>query len=104
MVFQWIQLIRPIPLTWKQKINDNIKNVEKNYVLQDHHLIQNTRVIVLDKLTAREIFSVLLLSPDNTQTSQKYFGKVFPKKNFDWKKNYMLPRVVTINSFQRNFQ
>ena len=51
MVFQWIQLIRPIPLTWKQKINDNIKNVEKNYVLQDHHLIQNTRVIVLDKLT-----------------------------------------------------
>ena len=104
MVFQWIQLIRPIPLTWKQKINDNIKNVEKNYVLQDHHLIQNTRVIVLDKLTAREIYSVLLLSSGNTQTSQKYFGKVFPKKNFDWKKNYMLPRVVTINSFQRNFQ
>ena len=35
--------------------NDSEKNVEKNIVLQDHHLIKNTRVIVLDKLTAREI-------------------------------------------------
>ena len=30
--------------------------------------------------------------------------KVFPNGNFDCKKNYILPRVVTINSFQRNFQ
>ena len=35
--------------------NDSEKNVEKNIALQDHHLIKNTRVIVLDKLTAREI-------------------------------------------------
>ena len=42
MVFQWIQLIRAIPLTWKQKINDSKKNVEKIYVVQDHHFIQNT--------------------------------------------------------------
>ena len=67
-------------------------------------IIKNTRVIVLDKLTAREIYSVLLLTSGNTPTSQKYFGKVFPNENFDWKKIYILPRVVTINSFQRNFQ
>ena len=35
------------------KINDSEKNVEKKYVLQDHHLIKNTRVIVLEKITAR---------------------------------------------------
>ena len=44
-------------------------------------LKKNSRVIVLDKLTAREIYSVLLLSSDNTPTSQKYFGKVFPNEN-----------------------
>ena len=99
-----MQLIHAIPLIWKQKINNSEKNVEKNDVIQDHHLIKNTRVIVLDKLTAREIYSVLLLSSGNTPTSQKYFGKVFPNVNFDWKKIYVLPRVVTINSFQRNFQ
>ena len=72
--------------------------------VQDHHLIRNTRVIVLDKLTAREICSVLLLSPSNTPTSEKYFGKFFPNENFDWKKIYKLPRVFTINSSQCNFQ
>ena len=67
-------------------------------------IIKNTRVIVLNKLTAREIYSVLLLTSGNTPTSQKYFGKVFPNENSDWKKIYILPRVVTINNFQRNFQ
>ena len=60
--------------------------------------------MMLDKLTAREIYSVLLLSWGNTPTSQKYFGKVFWNENFDWKKTYILPRICTINSFQRKFQ
>ena len=59
---------------------------------------------MLDKLTAREIYSVLLLSSGNTPTSQKYFGKVFPNENFDWKEIYMLPKIATISSFQRNLQ
>ena len=85
LYFQWMKLIQAILLIWKQKINDREKEI-------------------LDKLTVREIYSVLLLSSGNTPTSQKYFGKVFPNKNFDWKKIYILPRVVNINSFQRNFQ
>ena len=64
--------------TKKKKKNDSEKNVEANFVVQDHHLIKSTRVIALDKLIAREIYSVLLLSSDNSPTSQKYFGKVFP--------------------------
>ena len=38
----------------------NEKNVEANYLVQDYHL-NNTRVIVLGKLPAREIYLVLLL-------------------------------------------
>ena len=98
-----MQLTHTIQLIWKQKINNGEKN-EKHYAVQDHYLEKNTRVILLDKLTTRVIYSVLLLSSGNTPTSQKYFGKVFPNENFDWKKIYILPRVVTINSFQRNFQ
>ena len=70
------------------------KKCWKNYVLQDHDLTKNTRVIVLDKLTAREIYSILLLSSCNTPTSQTYFGKVFPNENFDWKKIYILPELL----------
>ena len=72
--------------------------------LKDHHLIKNTTAIVLDKLTAREIYSVLLPSSGNIPTSQKYFDKVFPNENFDLKKICILPRVVTTNNFQRIFQ
>ena len=81
-----MQLIHAIPLIWKQKINDSEKNVEKKYVVQDHHLIKNTRVIVSEKLTTREIYSVLMLSSGNTPTSHKYFDKVFPNENLDWQK------------------
>ena len=56
LYIQWMQLIHAIPLIWKQKINDSEKNVEKSYVLQDRHLINNTRVTVLNKRNAREIY------------------------------------------------
>ena len=95
-----MQLIHAMALIWKQKINDSEINLETNYVAQGHHLIK----ILSNKVTAREIYSVLLLSSVNTSISQKYFSKVFPDKNFDSKKNYILSRVVTVNSFQRNFQ
>ena len=81
--FQWMQLIQAIPLIWKEKINDSEKNDEKKYVAQDYHLIKNTRVIALEKLTAREIYSILILSSGNAPTSQKYFGNVFPNESFD---------------------
>ena len=61
-------------------------------------------MIVLGKLIGREIYSVLLLPSSNAPTSQKYFDKDFSNENFHWKKIYVLPRIVTINSFQCNFQ
>ena len=91
--FQWIQLICAILLIWKEKINDSKKNVEPNYVVQDS-LIKNTRVIVLHKLTTRELYSVLLLSSGNIPTSKKCYDKVFPNENFELKKIYILPRVT----------
>ena len=55
------------------------KKMSKKHVVQDHNLIKNTRVIVLEKLTATETHSVIILSSGNPLTSQKYFGKVFPE-------------------------
>ena len=93
LYFQWIQLICAILLIWKEKINDSKKNVEPNYVVQDS-LIKNTRVIVLHKLTTRELYSVLLLSSGNIPTSKKCYDKVFPNEYFELKKIYILPRVI----------
>ena len=44
---------------------------------------------VLDKLIAREIYSVLLVSSGNLPASQKYFDKNFSNEIFNWKKMYI---------------
>ena len=36
----WMPLIHAVPLICKQKINDNEKNAEINYVPKDHHMIK----------------------------------------------------------------
>ena len=96
-----MQLTHAIPLIQKQKTDDTEKNVETSCIVQDllvvyrsvvHHLIKNTIVIILDKLTAREIYSALLLSSGNIPTSQKYFEKFFQMK------------ISILKEFQRNFQ
>ena len=86
-----MQLIHAIPLIWKQRINDSEINVETNYIAQDHHLTENTSVIVFQKLTVREIYSVLLLSSGSTPTSQKYSRKVFTNEHFVGRKFIYYP-------------
>ena len=73
-------------LIWKK--SDSEIDFETNYVVQDHHQIKNSRVIVLNELTAREIYSVLLLSSGNIPTSQKCYSKIFANEILDWKKIY----------------
>ena len=47
-------------------------NTETNYVIQDHLLRKNTRLIILDKLSTREIYSVNKIHqfPKNNLTKQ----------------------------------
>ena len=40
----------------------------------------------------------------NKPSSQNYFENLFPNYIFDWKQIYLLQRIITINSYQRNFQ
>ena len=99
LYFQWMQLIHAIPLIWKQKINDTEKNVEKKYIVQDHRLIKNTRVITLEKLTAREIYPVLNYLQVIHQPPKNISAKFFQRKTSTGRKFFILPRVVTIIAF-----
>ena len=80
------------------------KKCRKKYVVQDHHLLKNTRVIILEKLTAREIYSVLNYHQVIHQPPKSISAKFFQRKTSTGRKFFILPRVVTINSFQRSFQ
>ena len=77
MYFQWAQLIHAIPHIWKNQIEQNLTKSESNPLVLNHRLIKH---------------------------AQSYFENSFPNYTFDWKQIYLLPWIITINSFQRNFQ
>ena len=52
--FQWLQLVDSIPQRWKIIIKENYENVI-NLIIHDHHLVKDSRVITLDKLTSINI-------------------------------------------------
>ena len=104
MYFQWAKLMHAIPQTWENKIKQNSAKNESNFLVLNHHLIKNARTLILVKRTKKEIFSILILSLKNKPTSQNYFESLFPNYIIDWRQVCMLSRIITINSYQRNFQ
>ena len=59
---------------WKNKIKQNLTKNESSLL---NHLIKNARILTLDKVTAKEIYSILTSSLRNKATSQSYFGSYF---------------------------
>ena len=93
-----------MPQIWKNKIKQNLTKNERNILVLNHHLIKNARILTLDKLMAKEIYSILISSLKNKPTSQSYFENLFPNYIFDWNQIHLLPRIIPINRYQRNFQ
>ena len=52
--------------------NDN----NENDLCQNHHVIKGARILPLDKLSSKEIYSVLISNIVNKPTSNIYFGKL----------------------------
>ena len=61
-----------------QILKNKIKQIlTKNESSLLNHLIKNARMLTLDKVTAKEIYSILISSLKNKATSQSYFGSYF---------------------------
>ena len=98
-----VQLVDSIPERWKFIIKENQENAI-NLIIHDHRLIKGSRVITLDKLTPIEIYSILISKVQNKPSSNIYSGNLFNDYNIDWTAIYMLPRLVTYNTYMRSFQ
>ena len=97
-----MQLIDSIPGKWKFIIKKN-NEVAANLITHDHNLIKDSRVKTLDKLTSTEIYSILTLKVQN-KPSNIYFENLFKYHDIDWTAIYILPRLVTHNTYMRSFQ
>ena len=100
--FKWQQLIYTLPPSWKKiiKETDNADNL----LLPNHHLIKKNTLTGIEKLNSRQLYSLLVYTHPFTPTSQKYLNELFKTDIFDWKQIYLLPRLVTLDSYSRSFQ
>ena len=101
--FIYNQIIHSIRKSWKDAFLANSENIE-NLVFEGHHLIKNHQIYCLNKLSSKEIYSILIESTDSKPSSQMYYKNIFQNSNLDWKTIYMLPRIVTKDSRLQVFQ
>ena len=101
--FQWVQLIDHIPEKWKFIIK-KYNEVASNLITHYHHLIKGSRVITLRKLTSTEMYSILILKAQNKPFSNICFEKFFIDDDIDWFAIFILPRLVTHNTYMTSFQ
>ena len=92
-----------IPPRWKKIIFD-YSDITKNDLCQNHHLIKGARILPLDKLSSKKIYSILISNIVNKPTSNIYFEKLFENTTLDWNKIYLSPRLATIDTTLRSFQ
>ena len=73
-------------------------------IIHDHPLIKGSRITTLVKLTPTKIYSIFIPKVQNKPSSNIYFENLFNDYNIDWEAIYMLPRLVTYNTYMRSFQ
>ena len=100
--FCWLQLINVIPEIWKKCIKQTSEN-NSLLVVKGHYLLRSSRIIILEKLSSKELYSLLISAIVHQPTSQKYFGNLFPNIELPWKEIYLTARKATANSYLRCF-
>ena len=58
----------------------------------------------IGKLNPRQLYSLLVYNHPLTPISQKYLNELLKTDSFDWKEIYLLPRLVTRDSYSCSFQ
>ena len=91
-----------IPPRWEKIIFD-YNDINKNNLCQNHQVIKGARILPLDKLSSKEIYSIFISNIVNKPTSNIYFEKLFENTTLDWNKIYLSPRLATIETNLRSF-
>ena len=87
---------------WKKCIEQISENTSF-LVVKDHHLLRGYRIIILEKLGSKELYSLLISAIEHQPTSLKYLYNLFPNIELPWKEIYLTARKATANSYLRCF-
>ena len=72
--------------------------------MQNHHFIKGARILPLDNLSSKEIYSILISNIKNKATSNIYFENLFENTTLDWNKIYLPRRLATTDTTLRSCQ
>ena len=78
--------------------------INENGLCQNHHLTKGATILPLDKLSSKEIYSIVMSYIVNKPTSNIYFEKLFENTTLDWTEIYLSPRLATSDTTLRSFQ
>ena len=92
-----LKLINGLPETWKNCTKQASENTSL-LVVNDHHLLKGFRIIVLEKLSSKELYPLLISAIDHQPTSKIYFDNLFLYIELTWKKIYLTVHQETTNS------
>ena len=87
-----------------EKIIFDCNDINENDLCQNHHVIKEARFLPLDKLSSKEIYSILISNIVNKPTSNIYFEKLFENTTLDSNNIYMSPHLATIDTTLPSFQ
>ena len=87
---------------WKKCIKQASENTSL-LVAKDHHLLRGSTIIILEKLSSKQLYSLLISAVDHQPPSEKYFDNLFPNTELTWEEIYLTARKATANSHLRCF-
>ena len=76
----------------------------QNLVIFDHHIVRNSQICSLNKLTSKELYLILVDTNTVKPIAHDYFENLFETSQFNWKKKYFLIRNTTLDTKARMFQ
>ena len=82
---------------WKKCIKQTSKNTSL-VANKDNNLRRGSRTIILEKLSPKELYSLLISAIDHQPTSSIHFDNLFPNTELPWNEIYLTVRKVTANS------
>ena len=101
--FNWVQLINALPSRWKNVIKDD-RGRSRQFCVFKPHIIYNARILPIDRLSSKELYTIRLSKIVGTPTAQKHIQKLLNVHTLPWKNIYSLIRSTSIDSYSRMFQ
>ena len=103
--FKYVQLIDSLPTSWKKQINENQLLVADASVQHCQGILHCTRLLPLERLTSKEIYTILIRNRNHVPTAQTtYKTKFINLSDENWGNFYLLPRSCMRDAYTRIFQ